>query len=81
MNGPCGGTTTVGKCEVDSTRDCAWVMIYRRLKELGELDDLSKIQEPHDWSKAVRPRSLEVEAIDLLQELKGTKKALEALGV
>jgi len=81
LNGPCGGTTTDGKCELDTTRDCAWVMIYKRLGKLGELDELSEIQEPHDWSKAVRPRSLEVEAIDLLQELKGTKKVIEALGV
>jgi hypothetical protein len=81
LNGPCGGTTTDGKCEVDTTRECAWVMIYKRLGKLGELDELSEIQAPHDWSKAIRPRTLEVEPIDLLEELKGTKKVLEALGV
>lgn len=70
-----------GKCEVDPTRDCAWVMIYRRLEELGTLDELLERQEPHDWSKAVRPRALEVEPLELLEELKGTKKAIEALGV
>jgi len=70
-----------GKCEVDPTRDCAWVMIYKRLGKLGALDELSEIQEPHDWSKAIRPRSLEVEPIDLLEELKGTKKVIETLGV
>jgi len=56
-------------------------MIYKRLGKLGALDELSEIQEPHDWSKAIRPRSLEVEPIDLLEELKGTKKVIETLGV
>jgi len=81
LNGPCGGTTVDGKCEVDSTRDCAWAMIYERAEQLGELDKLLKMIEPHHWSKAVRPRSLEVEPLELLEELKGTKKAIESLGV
>jgi len=81
LNGPCGGTTTDGKCEVDTTRDCAWAMIYRKAEELGEADKLLEIIEPHQWSKAVRPRRLEVEPIDLMEELKGTKKVIEHLGV
>ena len=81
LNGPCGGTTVDGKCEVDPTRDCAWAMIYERAEQLGELDKLLKMIEPHHWSKAVRPRSLEVEPLELLEELKGTKKAIESLGV
>jgi hypothetical protein len=81
LNGPCGGTTVDGKCEVDPTRDCAWAMIYKRAEQLGELDRLLKMIEPHHWSKAVRPRSLEVEPLELLEELKGTKKAIESLGV
>ena len=81
LNGPCGGTTVDGKCEVDSTRDCAWAMIYERAEQLGELDKLLKMIEPHRWSKAVRPRSLEVEPLELLEELKGTKRAIESLGV
>jgi hypothetical protein len=56
-------------------------MIYRRLEKLGGLDELLEINEPHDWSKAVRPRILEVEPIDLMEELKGTKKVIEALGL
>lgn len=81
LNGPCGGTTVDGKCEVDPNRDCAWVRIYRRLEKLGQLDELDILSPPHDWSKAVRPRSLEVEPIDLLEELRGTKKVIESLGV
>jgi len=81
LNGPCGGTTIDGKCEVDPTRDCAWVMIYRRLEKLGALDELVEISAPHDWSKAVRPRTLEVEPIDLMEKLKETKKVIEGLGL
>ena len=81
LNGPCGGTTTDGKCEVDPTRDCAWAMIYKRAEELGEVDKLLEIVEPQHWSKAVRPRRLEIEPIDLMEELKGTKKVIEHLGV
>ncbi len=65
----------------DPTRDCAWVMIYRRLEKLGQPSELEEIVQPHDWSKQVRPRRLEVEPIDLLEELKGTKKVIEHLGV
>jgi hypothetical protein len=81
LNGPCGGTTIDGKCEVDPTRDCAWVMIYRRLEKLGTPDELVEIRAPHDWSKAVRPRTLEVEPIDLMEKLKETKRAIEGLGL
>lgn len=34
LNGPCGGSTK-GKCEVDSEIDCAWQLIWDRLKALG----------------------------------------------
>ncbi len=45
LNGPCGGATN-GKCEVNSSVDCAWVRIHERLKKRGE--QLS--------SECVRPR-------------------------
>lgn len=57
MNGPCGGAEN-GKCEVDRDRDCAWVLIYNRLKALGELDSLSAYHEPKDYEKSNKPRSL-----------------------
>ncbi|MDD5567595.1 MAG: methylenetetrahydrofolate reductase C-terminal domain-containing protein [Candidatus Omnitrophica bacterium] len=38
-SGPCGGVNK-GKCEVDSDRDCAWVLIYNKLKELGQIENL-----------------------------------------
>jgi Na+-translocating ferredoxin:NAD+ oxidoreductase subunit C len=35
LNGPCGGATN-GKCEVNSSVDCAWVRIYERLNKRGQ---------------------------------------------
>jgi hypothetical protein len=48
MNGPCGGAME-GKCEVDPDRDCAWELIYLRLKEIGRLDLLENIFEPKEY--------------------------------
>ncbi|MEM2899504.1 MAG: methylenetetrahydrofolate reductase C-terminal domain-containing protein [Thermoplasmata archaeon] len=49
LNGPCGGSQN-GKCEVDRTKECAWQLIYDRMKKFGHLDDLLKLREPKDWS-------------------------------
>ncbi len=50
LNGPCGGQDK-GKCEVDRDRDCAWILIYRKLKDKGELDRLRKRQPPKNHLK------------------------------
>ena len=50
LNGPCGGAQD-GKCEVDSTKDCGWQLIYERLKKLGRLVNLKKAYKPRDHSK------------------------------
>lgn len=50
LNGPCGGQDK-GKCEVDRTTDCAWILIYQRLKDKNRLDRLRKRQPPKDHSK------------------------------
>jgi hypothetical protein len=65
LNGPCGGTTKDGKCEADPERDCAWVSIYERLREFGELDRLQEVREPKDWSKTQRPREITVAPLSL----------------
>ena len=49
LNGPCGGSQG-GKCEVDPQTDCAWQLIYDRLKARGELELLEEIIPPRDWS-------------------------------
>jgi hypothetical protein len=59
LDDPCGGSQD-GKCEADPERDCAWVLIYERLKKLGERDQLRKARAPHDWIKMRRSRELEV---------------------
>jgi ferredoxin len=48
LNGQCGGTHD-GKCEVESNRDCAWHLIYERLKALGKLDNLKKLPRLRDY--------------------------------
>ena len=49
FNGPCGGSQN-GKCEIDEEIDCAWQLIYEKLKAFGKLDRLTEIFEPRDWS-------------------------------
>ncbi|HIC93355.1 MAG TPA: hypothetical protein EYP09_03790 [Anaerolineae bacterium] len=51
LNGPCGGSQN-GKCEINPELDCAWQLIYDRLKALGRLDLLAEIIPPKDWSTA-----------------------------
>ncbi|MHC1610694.1 MAG: methylenetetrahydrofolate reductase C-terminal domain-containing protein [Candidatus Methanospirareceae archaeon] len=60
MNGPCGGVRVDDKCEVDETKDCAWVKIYERMEKLGRLDDFIEMRDPHEWSKCKRPRLFEL---------------------
>lgn len=60
LNGPCGGSSN-GKCEVDPERDCGWDLIYKRLKEIGQLEKMSEIREAKDYSKLMRPRKLILE--------------------
>lgn len=49
LNGPCGGAKD-GKCETNKEIDCAWQLIYDRLKSLGRLDELKTFMPPKDWS-------------------------------
>jgi ferredoxin len=52
MNGPCGGSQD-GKCEVDPANlDCAWNLIYTKLKKAGLLGRMMENRPPRDWSKA-----------------------------
>lgn len=53
LNGPCGGSIG-GKCEVDPDIDCVWDVIYKRLKEKGQLSKLKMIREPKEWSIEMR---------------------------
>jgi hypothetical protein len=48
LNGPCGGSRE-DRCEVDPQRQCAWQLIYQRLKAIGQLDRLKEIKPPKNW--------------------------------
>ena len=59
LNGPCGGTTDDGKCEVNSDNDCVWVLIEERLEKIGnEISDLADVRhKPRDYSVQQQPAS------------------------
>jgi ferredoxin len=59
VNGPCGGTNN-GKCEVDKEKDCAWTLIYERLKAQNRLDLMRKYQPPHNFQASPRPRTARI---------------------
>ncbi|MGA7874934.1 MAG: methylenetetrahydrofolate reductase C-terminal domain-containing protein [Desulfoferrobacter sp.] len=48
LNGPCGGSTN-GKCEIDSSVDCAWQLIWDRLKALGKSELYEENIPAKDW--------------------------------
>jgi ferredoxin len=48
MNGPCGGSTG-GHCEISEDVDCAWQLIWDRLKALGLQDMYLENIPAKDW--------------------------------
>jgi hypothetical protein len=56
VNGPCGGSKT-GKCEAGQEKDCAWVLIYNRLKKQNRLSTLQNaaVVTFKDYSKQEHP--------------------------
>ena len=50
VNGTCGGTDK-GHCEVDADMPCGWLEIYKRLKELGRLDEYRTMRSLRDHRK------------------------------
>jgi len=56
-NGPCGGAKD-GHCEVNPENRCAWIMIYERLGELGQLDKLFNMNEPKGYAAYSYPRTI-----------------------
>ena len=57
LHGPCGGMNK-GKCEVDTDKDCAWVLIYKELEKKKKLAGLKTIKEPKDFKKTLKPHKL-----------------------
>jgi hypothetical protein len=60
VNGPCGGTNN-GKCEVDAEKDCAWTLIYQRLKDQNRLDLMRKYQPPKNHHVLLSPKIVRLE--------------------
>jgi hypothetical protein len=60
LNGPCGGQNK-GKCEVDRNKDCAWIMIYKRLKSKNKTDQLKKRLPAKNFQKSVKPGAVTLE--------------------
>lgn len=51
LNGPCGGTSN-GQCEIGPETDCAWRLIWERLKALGIQDRYEELVDAKDWRPA-----------------------------
>ncbi len=54
VSGPCGGSKN-GKCEAGQDKDCAWVLIYNRLKKQDRLDNLRRAAPFKDFSTQTHP--------------------------
>lgn len=54
LNGPCGGLEE-GKCEVDREIDCAWHLIYERLKRQKRPGVFARPVPPKNWGKVRKP--------------------------
>lgn len=61
LNGPCGGMEG-GRCEVDGELDCAWSLIFERLKRQGRTGVLERPVPPKNWGKVRKPGRHKIKA-------------------
>lgn len=47
-NGPCGGVSATGACEVHPELPCVWVVAFERAERAGHGADLDQLQRPVD---------------------------------
>ncbi|CAJ1510054.1 methylenetetrahydrofolate reductase C-terminal domain-containing protein [[Mycobacterium] burgundiense] len=47
-NGPCGGVSSDGRCEVHPDVRCVWVLAYERAEAAGRRGDFALLQQPVD---------------------------------
>lgn len=59
LNGPCGGSRE-DRCEVRPDQPCAWQLIYKRLKDIGQLERLETVCAPKNWNPSLNggPRKI-----------------------
>jgi hypothetical protein len=50
-NGPCGGVSPNGDCEVYPGMRCVWLIAYERAEQADHLGDLRRLQRPIDQRK------------------------------
>jgi ferredoxin len=62
LSGPCGGASK-GKCEAGNDRDCAWELIYNRLKQQGRLDNFKDLLGPLDYKPQAHPARVERQTV------------------
>jgi hypothetical protein len=63
LNGPCGGAKK-GRCEVSAEKDCAWEVIYERLRRHGRVENLKKRRPPRNFAASVKPGTYLVDGGD-----------------
>lgn len=61
LNGPCAGTKN-GKCEVSSEMDCAWILIYKRLENMQQLEKMRRYYPPRNFRAVPRPKRIMIKA-------------------
>lgn len=57
VNGPCGGQKN-GKCEANPDNDCAWILIYNKLVELGQADKIGTMNKDKGYASFAYPRKI-----------------------
>lgn len=60
LNGPCGGSKD-GKCEARRDMDCGWILIYKRLNALNQLDRMRRYFPPRNHGNLLRPKRVKIE--------------------
>ena len=60
LNGPCGGMEE-GQCEVDREIDCAWHLIYERLKTQNRPGVFARTVAPKNWDRRRKPGRYNIE--------------------
>ena len=62
LNGPCAGTKN-GKCEANKDMDCAWILIYKRLERLGQLEKMRRYYPMRNFRTITRPKRIAETAV------------------
>ena len=60
LNGPCGGMEEA-RCEADRELDCAWNLIFERLKKQGRLGVFRRPVPPKNWGRTLKPGRLRLQ--------------------